>query len=388
MIYGNIVGNVSGENAGVQYTSHAVPAREVPVPTPTPTPSSKSARLPRIFLCHANEDKPQVRQVYQRLKAEGFQPWLDEEDLLPGQLWNQEIRRALKNSDFILIFFSQNSVLKRGYVQREMKLALEVWEEMPEGQIHTIPVRLDDCTIPEQFQGFQRVDLFRAGGFERIIRAIRFQQSQHVPQGSLRQPAQEEREGAIRRHITKQIEVLRYAPGGPVVLYGDLTKQVPETFLTEEIVRVVEQMRLDGIIEFNGPLDPHFTDIRLLPQWNSVQNPQLQRLLVASEHALASGDLTTSMAGTKSAFDAIVSAIGAEYAEVTDRTNPSSFPSFLFATEQLGLSRADARKCREITNAISLGIADSGTWRLVPPSDKTDEDSRSEMTFVLTSDTI
>src|SRR6516164_2370001 len=173
MIYGNIVGNVSGENAGVQYTSHAVPAREVPVPTPTPTPSSKSARLPRIFLCHANEDKPQVRQVYQRLKAEGFQPWLDEEDLLPGQLWNQEIRRALKNSDFILIFFSQNSVLKRGYVQREMKLALEVWEEMPEGQIHTIPVRLDDCTIPEQFQGFQRVDLFRAGGFERIIRAIR-----------------------------------------------------------------------------------------------------------------------------------------------------------------------------------------------------------------------
>jgi hypothetical protein len=54
-----------------------------------------------------------VREVYQRLKAEGFEPWLDEEALLPGQLWNQEIRRVLRNSDFILIFFSQNSVLKR-----------------------------------------------------------------------------------------------------------------------------------------------------------------------------------------------------------------------------------------------------------------------------------
>ena len=37
--------------------------------------------MARIFLCHASEDKQQVREVYQRLKAEGFEPWLDEEDL-------------------------------------------------------------------------------------------------------------------------------------------------------------------------------------------------------------------------------------------------------------------------------------------------------------------
>src|SRR5207253_11160234 len=34
-IQGNIVGNVSGENAGVMYTSNTVPAREVPAPTPS-----------------------------------------------------------------------------------------------------------------------------------------------------------------------------------------------------------------------------------------------------------------------------------------------------------------------------------------------------------------
>ena len=127
----------------------------------------------KIFLCHANEDKPQVREVYQRLKAEGFEPWLDEEDLLPGQLWDQEIRRALRESDFILIFFSRNSVAKRGYVQREMKLALNAWEEVPEGQIHTIPVRLDDCEIPERFQRFQRADFFVENGYERLFRGLR-----------------------------------------------------------------------------------------------------------------------------------------------------------------------------------------------------------------------
>src|SRR6266446_10392490 len=129
--------------------------------------------MAKIFLCHANEDKSQVRDVYRRLQEEGFEPWLDEEDLIGGQLREQEIRRTLKNSDFILIFFSQNSVAKRGYVQREMKLALDTWEEVPEGQIHTIPVRLDDCTIPEQFRKVQWVDLFNDLGFERIVRAIR-----------------------------------------------------------------------------------------------------------------------------------------------------------------------------------------------------------------------
>ncbi len=32
--------------------------------------------MAQIFLCHASEDKPQVREVYQRLKDEGFEPWL------------------------------------------------------------------------------------------------------------------------------------------------------------------------------------------------------------------------------------------------------------------------------------------------------------------------
>jgi len=36
----------------------------------------------RIFLCHANEDKPQVREIYQRLQALGFSPWLDEIDIV------------------------------------------------------------------------------------------------------------------------------------------------------------------------------------------------------------------------------------------------------------------------------------------------------------------
>ncbi len=36
----------------------------------------------RVFLCHSSQDKPIVRELYQRLNAEGWiDPWLDEENL-------------------------------------------------------------------------------------------------------------------------------------------------------------------------------------------------------------------------------------------------------------------------------------------------------------------
>ena len=39
----------------------------------------------RVFLCHSSADKEAVRKFYQRLRRDGFKPWLDEEDILPGQ---------------------------------------------------------------------------------------------------------------------------------------------------------------------------------------------------------------------------------------------------------------------------------------------------------------
>jgi ankyrin repeat protein len=138
--------------------------------------------MARIFLCHASEDKAQVREVYYRLRSiDGFEPWLDEENLLPGQEWAREIPRALQASDFILIFLSRTSVAKRGYVQREMKLALDAWQELPEGTIHTIPVRIDDCDVPASFRGYHWVNLFEPNGVDRIIHAIRAEMAKRPP---------------------------------------------------------------------------------------------------------------------------------------------------------------------------------------------------------------
>jgi hypothetical protein len=127
---------------------------------------------PWLFLCHASENKTEVEKVYHDLKAAGLRPWLDKEDLLPGQNWAEEIPKIIRDSSFILIFFSSTSVTKRGYVQKEFKIALDVYDETPEGQISVIPVRLDSCQIPSRFSNLHYVDLFEKGGFEKILKAV------------------------------------------------------------------------------------------------------------------------------------------------------------------------------------------------------------------------
>jgi hypothetical protein len=123
-----------------------------------------------VFLSHASEDKKQVRTLCKRLKADGFDPWLDEEHLLPGQDWNLEIEKAMRASDAILLCFSEVSVAKEGYIQREYKRAMTYLEEKPEGIIYAIPVRLDDCEIPQFIRDKQWVDY--PAGYDRLVMSL------------------------------------------------------------------------------------------------------------------------------------------------------------------------------------------------------------------------
>ena len=104
----------------------------------------------RVFLCHSAKDKSAVRELYQQLRAEEWiDPWLDEEKLLPGQDWHEEIEKAVEVTDVVIVLLSKQSVSQEGYVQRELKLALDVADEKLENTIFIIPLRLDDCPAPE-----------------------------------------------------------------------------------------------------------------------------------------------------------------------------------------------------------------------------------------------
>jgi serine/threonine protein kinase len=134
---------------------------------------SAPAQQVKVFLCHSSSDKLAVRQLYRQLRAINVLPWLDERDILPGQDWDFEIRRAIRASQAILVCLSQSSITKRGYVQREIRNALDIADEQPEGAIFLIPLRLEECEVPDRLRRWQWVDLFQQNGFEQLARAVR-----------------------------------------------------------------------------------------------------------------------------------------------------------------------------------------------------------------------
>ncbi len=91
----------------------------------------------KVFISYASEDIASAEKLYDYLKSAGYDPWLDKKRLLPGQDWNTEIRLALRKADFIVMLLSHISIAKRGYVQREFKLALEYCEEKLDGDIYS-----------------------------------------------------------------------------------------------------------------------------------------------------------------------------------------------------------------------------------------------------------
>lgn len=137
---------------------------------------------PQIFIAHAKEDYEKVVELYNKLKEEGDKPWLDKKNLIPGQNWREEIPKAIRESDIFIACLSKNSVRKKGYVQREFKQALKELEEMPSGTIYVVPLRLDECEVPEirqsesgvNLRDIQWLDYWEEEGWSMLVRAIEY----------------------------------------------------------------------------------------------------------------------------------------------------------------------------------------------------------------------
>lgn len=128
-----------------------------------------------VFLAHASEDKSVVRDLYSKLKENGFDPWLDEKNLAPGVRWDDEIKNAIKNSRIFLACISRNSVSKSGYIQKELKMALAELEQKPPGHIYFIPVLVEDVELPNisvgtiNLRDYQAVNIANQDGLDRLI---------------------------------------------------------------------------------------------------------------------------------------------------------------------------------------------------------------------------
>jgi hypothetical protein len=133
---------------------------------------------PRVFIAYVEEDLSFARRLYRAFDESGFRPWLDKKRLLPGQNWPRAIESAIQTSDFFVACFSRWATSKRGSFHSELRYALFCAAKVPLDEIFLIPLRLDDCVVPNRIsRQTQYLNLFPDwdAGVSRLIAVMKAQ---------------------------------------------------------------------------------------------------------------------------------------------------------------------------------------------------------------------
>jgi 5'-deoxynucleotidase YfbR-like HD superfamily hydrolase len=109
----------------------------------------------KLFLSHSSKDKSIVKRIKDDLNSYGYVSWLDNEDIPFGAPIVESIEEGLLNSDILLIFLSQNSVLSK-WVQNEWQV--KFFQQLSEKKFYVLPILLTDCELPKFLSHIRYLD--------------------------------------------------------------------------------------------------------------------------------------------------------------------------------------------------------------------------------------
>jgi hypothetical protein len=145
---------------------------------------SRTGLIGHVFVSYVREDSGEVERLQSVLMAAGVRVWRDMADLRPGDDWRAKIRQAIGEDALVfLACFSRKSLgRKKSYQNEELTLAIEQVRLRRPGDPWLIPVRFDDCDIPDwdigggrSLSSIQGVDLFGdrfEDGADKLIRTV------------------------------------------------------------------------------------------------------------------------------------------------------------------------------------------------------------------------
>lgn len=129
-----------------------------------------SVDQPKVFISHAGEDKVAYAEpLARKLRASGVDAWLDKWEIAPGDSLVQKIfHEAMSLTDAVVVVLSKTSVAKP-WVAKELDVAVV---RNIQKLSRLIPVRLDDCVVPEALRDLVWLDWTKEGGYEGVSKRI------------------------------------------------------------------------------------------------------------------------------------------------------------------------------------------------------------------------
>src|ERR1700740_1866554 len=102
-----------------------------------------------IFISYSSEDDSIARLACERLEQAGYSCWFAPRDIPPGEFYAGQIIQALRESRFVLLFFSEQSNASEQVV-REINFAVSQ-------RLQVVVVRLDFTPLNDDFEYLIRI---------------------------------------------------------------------------------------------------------------------------------------------------------------------------------------------------------------------------------------
>lgn len=77
----------------------------------------------KVFISYVNDDRELARRLSRSLEAAGFEVWLDESNILPGDNWAEKVSQALRDSQAMVVLVSP-AAMESKWVRSEIEFAL------------------------------------------------------------------------------------------------------------------------------------------------------------------------------------------------------------------------------------------------------------------------
>ena len=112
-----------------------------------------------MFLSYASQDAAAAQRICEALRPAGIEVWFDKSELRGGDVWDQKIRREIRDCALFIPVISANTASRHeGYFRLEWDLADQRTHMMARDRAFIVPVCLDatpGTDVPESFHRFQ-----------------------------------------------------------------------------------------------------------------------------------------------------------------------------------------------------------------------------------------
>ena len=115
-----------------------------------------------VFLSYASQDAEAAQHIANSLRSAGVEVWFDQSELRGGDVWDQTIRRHIRDCELFLPIISANTQARpEGYFRLEWRLAEQRTHLMGRIKAFIVPICVDntpekEADVPDSFMAAPR----------------------------------------------------------------------------------------------------------------------------------------------------------------------------------------------------------------------------------------